>query len=428
MSDIPTGISRIPPEILGEIFIHSLAVDFPSQSAQFLSSVCKLWRALVLAAPALWASLDIICNMDVLYPPLPVIHSHLERSGAHPLSFTLRSKDFHNINTNLFAALKTLTAARQRWCNVHIELARITKDTLGFITLGDAPLLQSIRCHVLQSSMQRLPIPLHMVHYHPRLESFQWDSLGSPLRLPLGNTQLTSLSLRTNLSVPECVTLLRLSPRLSSAKFNSFRPASAPPSIPHLTHPALCTLSIVGEYSDMFLSALTLPALLDLDLVSGGTMELPTKWEVVLPPFLARSNPTLRRLSLSMTRLQSLDPALLRILALTPHLRTLRLSNCLLDPAPLTAALIHVLHPTPSPGVPLCPHIRRLQLSRISDCPDGLCGAMLRARWGTRAQANGVACLEWAHIELEGGVHDCDKADMEELCAEGMRGILRLRD
>ncbi|KAF8879939.1 hypothetical protein BD779DRAFT_1676152 [Infundibulicybe gibba] len=56
-----------------------------------LSQVCRLWRAFVLAHPALGASLNIECS-DRLLPPLHVIRTHLLRSAAHPLSIVLEAE------------------------------------------------------------------------------------------------------------------------------------------------------------------------------------------------------------------------------------------------------------------------------------------------------------------------------------------------
>ncbi|KAF8893105.1 hypothetical protein BD779DRAFT_1144646 [Infundibulicybe gibba] len=391
------GIGRIPPEILGEIFIRC-----PPHSPLRISSVCRLWRTLALATPALWASLDIKCDIAVSRPPLRVIQTHLQRSGTHPLSFILYAIDvryFHNEDPHLVPILTTLAAARWRWYNVDITLTRMTQDILDLITQGDAPLLQSIRCDVTQAN---LSIPLHMLHC-PRLESFHWYSFGSLLKfLPPVDISLTSLSIGTILSGSECISLLRLCPRLSSANFYSVC-SSDPSPAPHFIHPTLSTLTLTGEHFGMLLAALTLPALLDLNLTIREIItSLPTGWVTALSAFFERSNFTLRHLSLSITHKGGLEPVLLHILALTPHLHSLKLSDCRQDQdsLPFSAVLVHALNPPPPPGVPLCPRLQKLVLSRVLGCPDGVCTAMFRARRGTQAQANGVACLEWANIEL----------------------------
>ncbi|KAF8881977.1 hypothetical protein BD779DRAFT_980288 [Infundibulicybe gibba] len=347
---------------------------------------------------------------------------------VYPLSFILRADEKrHSLdkNPNLLPVLKTLTAARHWWHNVHIKLVWMTRDILNLITLGDAPPLRSIK-YDTRASGGGLRVPLRMLHHFPRLGSFRWNSFGSePLLLPLFKTPLTSLSLQASLSVSKCNTLLRLLPSLSSARFYSINIFDFFPAR-RLTHPTLRTLIAEGKHSIVFLTPLTLPALLNLDLRTKDAKTLPKNSEVILSAFLKRSNPRLHTLSLSTSYMRSLEPAVLRILALTPHLRSLRLEDPSIYPSSLTAAVIRALHPPPPPGAPLCPRLHRLDLFRVSDCPDGLCTAMLRARWG--AHANGVACLEWVNIDLEGDVHDHDQMDMKELCAEGLQGEINLRD
>ncbi|KAF8893132.1 hypothetical protein BD779DRAFT_1508958 [Infundibulicybe gibba] len=74
-----------------------------------------------------------------------------------------------------------LTTVRQRWHDVHIKTAWMTQDTLDLITLGDAPLLRSIKCDVLGFPERGISILLYMLHSCPRLELFHWKSSGSRL-------------------------------------------------------------------------------------------------------------------------------------------------------------------------------------------------------------------------------------------------------
>ncbi|KAF8893128.1 hypothetical protein BD779DRAFT_1145035 [Infundibulicybe gibba] len=432
MSDTPTSrgpdIDRIPPEVLSDIFVRCLPKDFLLQSTPpeatvvplLLGGVCRSWHALALATPALWTSLNITCYISTLRPPLPVIRTYLQRSGIRPLSFTIRADELEGSdspNVHLRAVLTVLTATRQRWRNVHINLYTMAQDILDLITMGDMPLLQNMQWKVMEPS-NHTPIPLHMLHRCPHLQLFHLDSFESSLLLPRGDTHLTSLLIRTFLSVSECATLLRLSPHLFSADFHLIESVDPSP-VPHLTHPTLCTFAATGEHSDTLLGVLTLPALQDLDL-TGEPMALSADWIITLSAFFERSRPTLRHLSLSMTHMQSLEPALLQMLVLTPHLHSLRLSDCGSNSPPFTAALIHALHPPPPPGIPLCPRLQRLYLHGISGCPDGLCSTMLRARWDAQAHENGVTCLKQGYIRLEGGAHDRDKANVKKLYAEGM--------
>ncbi|KAF8893099.1 hypothetical protein BD779DRAFT_1144577 [Infundibulicybe gibba] len=225
MTSIPLHIHRIPPEILCETFAHCSPSLAYQSAPQILSSVCRSWRALVLATPALWASLDIACNNDILRPPLPVIHTYLQRSQTHPLSFTLCSDDSKydfDTNPNILPVLKALAATRRRWRNVDIKLIRMTQDILDFIMLGDAPLLESIRYHCPRNHFQTLPIPLRMLDHCPRLESFQWHSVGSPLSCLLSTHCSFSVTLFA-LTISECV-LSCVSPRVYPVPSSTISP------------------------------------------------------------------------------------------------------------------------------------------------------------------------------------------------------------
>ncbi|KAF8893142.1 hypothetical protein BD779DRAFT_1145458 [Infundibulicybe gibba] len=149
MPNVPTlkraDVSRIPLEILTEIFVHCLPADSAShETQQLLSGVCRLWRTLVLATPALWASLNIICDVDVPRPPLSVIHTHLQRSRNHPLSLNIYAQSHIRSHSHVLAVLTALAAVRQRWRKVYIDSARMTQDILDLVTLGEAPLLESL--------------------------------------------------------------------------------------------------------------------------------------------------------------------------------------------------------------------------------------------------------------------------------------------
>ncbi|TFK68655.1 hypothetical protein BDN72DRAFT_663036 [Pluteus cervinus] len=82
-------ISRVPTEILLEVFLRCHELDYGrSKSRLVLSWVSRHWRYLVLGHPALWSSIDIF-QTDLLGPPSPIV-DHLQqcftRSRNTPLS------------------------------------------------------------------------------------------------------------------------------------------------------------------------------------------------------------------------------------------------------------------------------------------------------------------------------------------------------
>ncbi|KAF8881993.1 hypothetical protein BD779DRAFT_1675174 [Infundibulicybe gibba] len=421
-------IDRMPSEILSTIFLHVLppfdAMKNPERVPNVLCQVCRLWHAFVLAHPALWASLNIKCS-DRLLPPLHAICTHLLHSAAHPLSIVLETK---SPNPDFPAVLAALAAARNRWRHVSVTLVSETaQEMIDVIAQGDTPLLQRFHCFIklYPSGGSSRFRSVHCRDVHSWYGS--WP-------------QLTMLELDAALTISDCLVLLRLSPRLSFAGFIGIKlPGNVIPSR-HLLHPTLRTLNVMGAWTTTLISALTLPALQDLGLHSSTGL---AEHHTALPDLLARSAPPLH--ALMLTDLHIPEPILLRTLALAGELHTLSITElglgCVNNPCgntrphykwatwmarcvPLAASLVRALHPSPPSGTtPLCPRLRFLTLSNL-DAPDGVCTAMLRARWGAAAHHNGVACLQAVHIWVKGDENVRDQAEMQALSAEGLKGSL----
>ncbi|KAF8869119.1 hypothetical protein BD779DRAFT_781845 [Infundibulicybe gibba] len=263
--------------------------------------------------------------------------------------------------------------------------------------------------------LRGLPIPLRMLDRCPRLESFQWGLGGVS-----GPTPPSSQRYKAHIIVARndfCPRMHRSPASLPASIQCQIPRFQLPRSFGHspLDSPTLHTLTIVGTLHHP-------PGCPHPPSAPGSKshdrtrLRPPPQWAIELSAFFERSKPMLRQLSISTTEM--LEPGLLRILALTPHLRSLTLGGF------FTAKLIHALHPSPPLDAPLCPCLQNLRVAFICNCPDGLYGAMLRARWGTEAHTYGVACLKCAHVEFMDNSHDRDKADMTALHAEGMQGFI----
>ncbi|EJD39674.1 hypothetical protein AURDEDRAFT_171308 [Auricularia subglabra TFB-10046 SS5] len=79
--------NRMPPEILTTIFMN---VDFAD--CVIASHVCRLWRAIALSSPVLWADIHVLAD-DALANLL--LQTLLERTGAVPINYTLKAKPHH---------------------------------------------------------------------------------------------------------------------------------------------------------------------------------------------------------------------------------------------------------------------------------------------------------------------------------------------
>ncbi|KAF8881976.1 hypothetical protein BD779DRAFT_1788062 [Infundibulicybe gibba] len=438
-------INQLPLEVLGEIFLHCLPTPIQSDAAapypripQSLTCVCKLWHNLTPTLPALWASLHIKCDSYSVCPPLHVIDTHIQRSGTRPFTFSLHARSIKHRNSHLTPflpnVLTALATARERWQSVFITLTTAPQRTIDAIAQGPAPLLRTFHCELIEpTELQPLSIPLHALQMCPQLESLVWAGFHNtpphypmvdptPLHHILGDTawsHLIFLRLGASISAADCLALLRLSPRLATAELGRIVRISSSSTHPllQITHNTLCTLHAKGPHSTAFLHALTLPALAHLHLDARPFSICSGRKRTGLHAFLARSASPLRTLTLNFVRYS--EPDLLRTLALAPALYSLSFTDNIVR---LTPAFIRALHPAPG-NVALCPLLRTLHLSRIK-CADGACGAMLRARWGEDALANGVAALERVHIDFYGHMQRADRETMRVLSDAGMAGEL----
>ncbi|KAJ7780953.1 hypothetical protein B0H16DRAFT_602867 [Mycena metata] len=122
--------TRLPPEILAEIFLTSLANAGDSNSDMLsrnppwlLSQVCGRWRVVALSTPELWYSLFPFADS-----PLPVssilalASAHIERSNPLPLKLRVDS-DWWFSNRPLLDLLLS-PSQRARWGEVQILRAR----------------------------------------------------------------------------------------------------------------------------------------------------------------------------------------------------------------------------------------------------------------------------------------------------------------
>lgn len=89
------AITRIPPEILSDIFRLCLTKHDDWNGARnkclaALSSVCTVWRNTALTTSDLWSFIHLD---DVYMPPKECIETWILRAGTHPLTFVIEWED-----------------------------------------------------------------------------------------------------------------------------------------------------------------------------------------------------------------------------------------------------------------------------------------------------------------------------------------------
>ncbi|KAJ7161827.1 hypothetical protein C8R43DRAFT_991536 [Mycena crocata] len=158
-------ISTLPNEIISEIFLHFLPI-YPQApplrgllSPTLLTHICRRWRDIAHATPALWRAISLRLNALHDEQDNELLESWTARSRSHPISISIGGD-----GPVASQCMKTLAAHRGRWENV--EFLWLDEHSLPFlcnpmpllqhlnmsfrgdydpVIIGDAPLLRSAR-------------------------------------------------------------------------------------------------------------------------------------------------------------------------------------------------------------------------------------------------------------------------------------------
>ncbi|KAJ7665712.1 hypothetical protein B0H17DRAFT_1210834 [Mycena rosella] len=93
-------ILRTPPEILQQIFTGCFDTRFPhpqpfssAEAPLLLCGVCRLWRALAISTPELWAHISVSIGRhtpETVKPSPHLVKNWIARSGCQPITFVLQ--------------------------------------------------------------------------------------------------------------------------------------------------------------------------------------------------------------------------------------------------------------------------------------------------------------------------------------------------
>lgn len=213
-------ISRIPPEILSAIFLlcaRSAWAPFGGEVWRYSSptmreayswlhiySVCRHWRDVASACPALWAW--------VLPADAALVRLAFERSSGCPLTFeTIHLRGSPNEGHALTRVFHS--------CWSRIERVKLVVDSESLFANVDAPLLRSLRIWFNSSSTVSAQ-PLFEIHGTPNLSDLSWSNyMQWDLLHPLFNPRLESLRVQgvmaeTPISAERWLDVLRNMPSL----------------------------------------------------------------------------------------------------------------------------------------------------------------------------------------------------------------------
>lgn len=284
--EILAPISRVPCEVLEQIFLHTLPPGFvkPStrQSPLLLTAVCRKWRSIALSTPLLWSSLSTTSDwpLRVFLPQLlPSLSEKLtrlitgrpsetlpsqpllwiERAGRAPfcMEITIPKKDYWFGIADPYYHWVVQTS--ERWFHL-----RLTARSANLALLLSKPMPKLETLELIAIYDRSYDIFMLRTHYaefnlHPETFSFPWSSL-TTLEAP-----------ETWIIVDQLVTILNGSPNLRSCRArvqDIYSVEDVPYFIKHhITHPSLVSFHIFMNLSyplRRLLDSLTLSSLREL--------------------------------------------------------------------------------------------------------------------------------------------------------------------
>ncbi|KAF7967415.1 hypothetical protein HWV62_34389 [Athelia sp. TMB] len=151
-------LRHLPAEILSEIFIHTLPPFpfelLPSETPLVLELVCRRWRDVIRATPALWSCIALRLHTRSRRRDLAVASACLARSGTHPLSISL-DFDYYGGSDGGYPALALIVAQCERWHTAYVQF----QPTKAIRELADVKgrLVSLERLYVISSTGDTTP-------------------------------------------------------------------------------------------------------------------------------------------------------------------------------------------------------------------------------------------------------------------------------
>ncbi|KAF8218138.1 hypothetical protein K438DRAFT_1796370 [Mycena galopus ATCC 62051] len=409
-------VLTLPSEITAEIFKWCYERGLrllPSVAPLLLTRICHDWRELALSTPALWDTIDEIEYNDPLEDE-EFLSTWFSRAGTRPLSLGIIYPD--HLESAYLESIVRRHASQLQWLDVMTQ-----PDTLlHFSTIQSFPLLRELS---LVCAREDVGSQINVFRDAPSLRYLSIECFPpSALNLPWAQLTKTTLGF---ISLTECLGFLRLATSL-----REFRREGLPEDAEEdesilgkspVSHSSLTTFAVTTSSGEEgILQLLTLPVLQKLELQGRWTVDI-SNIDHVLVPFLTRTCPTLRALTIPMsTRLP------VHWLQLLIHLTTLELVQ---PPAGLTFIknAISVLDRRSASGL-----LPKLHTFVISECGSNRVDTMLLEVLGSRCDASHaeLARLEsfsviWPEYEsLDDGVVRLplvNVAPLRALAARGMR-------
>ncbi|KAL5532289.1 hypothetical protein ACEPAF_5858 [Sanghuangporus sanghuang] len=334
-------MEALPPEILCDIFLHSLPFSFDKFRIPFkasisvplyISHVCRAWRTLALSYGELWSYLYIYYTTSRVLNKrkalADILDTWLSRTNGSPISYVFRcaldEEDDAEDHRRAEYMIKTLLSQQYRWKDVDFAWEFSDKFP-GGLDMTNMPILTSFSFHA------DLPVRAAIsIAQSSRLKSldlygnFDLSITGEPLRLLSGSRfefssyygYTGSHAVQTSLDfLKNAPSIVKFEARFTNDLVSSNRHSHHP----RLSMPSLRSLKLdYGETPAAVVDNVTSPCLEALYYASDVE-------EGILVDFFRRSRPPLTFLAVHGSCAQ--EEEMIGILRLLPCLKDLRYSN-----------------------------------------------------------------------------------------------------
>ncbi|KAJ7364261.1 hypothetical protein DFH08DRAFT_730841 [Mycena albidolilacea] len=419
---------RIPPEVLGEIFVHCLPQDaFIDASVThcplLLTQISSNWRSVALMTPALWTSLKVNLSTTSCLPNLPLIQAWITRSGSCPLSFSIEEsiqKDYYEEGMITSAAVLELYAPHyHRWRTIRLQYQDWRINT-GFLKLPcDVPPQSLQSLHLARDFWQPTEYDqLSLMLSAPRLRNCTWVSNTDLGTLHAPFPQLTTLFLERPLIAEDFMHILSESAKIELCQFFVLASAAsnlAPPASPCVLRHNLRSLDLTADLFGPLFNQLELPSLTHISLrrFDIGPHPAPVWPHQEFMSLLMRSKCLLEQISLrdiDISPDQMID--CLRHTSLS--LEKLILANDRrMQHIIINDDVLRMLTWTrPDRGLNVCPHLSMVKFWDCHSSSDGVLADMIESRWKTDGGPAKSLSIAFLMLESSKNSEDLQRLDL----------------
>ncbi|KAK7033297.1 hypothetical protein R3P38DRAFT_790814 [Favolaschia claudopus] len=421
-------IRRIPPEVLGEIFIHCLARQSMEPFVQasgdqfplLLTQISSNWRNVALATPALWTSLAINITTASCIPNLDLIKTWIARSGSCPLSFYIEEtiqKDYYTEGIITSASILELYAPHyHRWRNIRLQY-QDWRIATGFLHLPrDLPPQSLQSLHLARdfwhaSEYDQLSLMLSA----PHLRKCIWVSNTDIGTFQAPFPQLTTLFLERPVDVKDFMHILSEGAKLELTQFLVLDsdPSLASDSPLMIRHENLRALDLTADLFGPLFNQLELPCLTH---ISMTRFDMGAHWpHDEFMSLLLRSKCVLREITLNDIDI-SPNQMCVVIRHASHSLEKLSLNNNRRSRHVIAndEVLRLLTWTTPDAGSNVCPRLSMIKLWDCHSAFDGALADMIESRWKAR-EGGPPKLMSIAFLMLDARTYPNDLQRLEAL-------------